>query len=82
MSIKITNKIRSRKNEFIEIEKNDVLNWVKTNSVGYEVLLNSSCIPYYDFDNKYLTEELQKNNYDIDFNSAYNAVKRPLMSLA
>ena len=76
MSIKITNKIRSRKNDFIEVEKNDVLNWIKTNSVGYEVLLNTNCIPYYDFDNKYLTEELQKNNYDIDFNSAYNSVKQ------
>jgi hypothetical protein len=71
----ITDKIKSKKNEYQSISRETIKQWVKIHNVGYEVLL-SNVIPYYDFDNKYATESEQKKAYHGDLNSSYTKVKK------
>ena len=72
---KVALKVRSKKSDFTEVSEEKITDFLKTNTVGYEALITGNYIPYYDFDNKYATEEEQKNNYQSDLQTSYANVK-------
>jgi hypothetical protein len=75
MTYKITKKIRSLKNDFENVNENDLYNYIKTNPIAYEALIDGSYIPYYEFDYKYDTEEDQKTSYTDDVAISYGNVR-------
>lgn len=52
---------------------NDLYNFTKLNNSGYEAF-SGECIPYYEFDNKYLTKEEQESKTAEDYKIALDAV--------
>src|SRR5208282_6226346 len=68
MSVKIKTKLCAKKgtNDFREIAMEKLADFIEENKYCHEVI-EGPCVPYYDFEQYYATEELQKKNFYSDF---------------
>ena len=67
--------IKTKKQNIIDGDVSKIIKNVKQFGTGYEVI-TGSCIPYYDFEREYDTENERASNYQTDLDFAINALDR------
>ena len=64
-------KINTKTNNYITTNADEILEYVKKHSEGYEII-NKACRPYFDYDFYYETEEKRKEAEEEDIKNIFN----------